>query len=206
MWWCAIPLCIVVASQTPGFEPETLYRGDIDHGGFGGPVVKLTEIADEFGVIAGVRGGWIIDHRLTLGAGVYGMASQNMELDPMEIGGVPGQEYRLEVGYAGLELEFAAQPHRLMHVTLQTLVGGGGVAYLEGERAGHWDDEDAQTLSSDGFFIAEPGINLELNVAKPFRVALGASYRFVTDVDLQGLANEDLSGLGATITLKFGSF
>ncbi|MBN1425508.1 hypothetical protein JXA88_13220 [Candidatus Fermentibacteria bacterium] len=204
MWWFMVPLCIVVANPG-GFTPETLYDHDIDHGGFGGPVVKLTRIADQFGVIAGARGGWIIDHGLVVGAGIYGMASQNVKLDGVEIGGTPGEEYRLEMGYLGLEFEYTARPHRLLHVTLQTLIGGGGAAYLENTPCG-WDHEDPEAFASDGFFITEPGLNAELNVAKPFRISLGASYRFVSDVDLQGLGNKDLSGFGSSITFKFGSF
>jgi hypothetical protein len=206
MWWLAIPLCLVVVEPSGGFEQETLYAGDIDHGGFGGPVVKMTQIADEFGVIVGARGGWIIDHSLIVGGGVYGMATHNMELDTEEIGGDPDLEYHLEMGYAGFELEYLMQPHRLVHASLHALIGGGGVAYLEGGPDGHWNDEDVDVLSSDGFFIAEPGMNLELNVARPFRVALGAGYRFVSDVDLPGLADDDLSGFTTTVALKFGSF
>jgi hypothetical protein len=45
-----------------------------------------------------------------------------------------------------------------------------------------------------------------VNVTGFFRVGLGASYRFVQDVDLVELRNEDVSGFSGVVTLKFGRF
>jgi hypothetical protein len=52
-------------------QTETLFDGEVSHGGFGGPVVKFSEIAGSAGVWVGGRGGWIINlselHTISLG-------------------------------------------------------------------------------------------------------------------------------------------
>jgi hypothetical protein len=86
-----------------------------------------------------------------------------------------------------------------VHVSLQGLVGAGGVGFEDAE--GCCTHETA-----DAFFIAEPGANVILNVHKVFRIGLGGSYRFVHDVDLAGLTDESLRGPAGTLTFKFGAF
>jgi hypothetical protein len=68
-----------------------------------------------------------------------------------------------------------------------------------------WGPQDT-TKQADGFYVVEPGVNAELNVASYFRINLGGSYRFVTGAELQDIGNDDLSGPAATLTLKFGGF
>ena len=179
-------------------EVETLIRGGIDSGGFGSPVLKFAEMEDRFGMIVGFRGGWIIDHSFVVGGGIYGLTNtQNFgELTPAPFG--PGSH--LFMGYGGLELEWIIASHKVVHLSLQSLVGAGGVGY-EWDSHQCCDDEHA-----DAFFIVEPGANLILNVHKVFRIGLGGSYRFVHDVNLEGITNETLRGPAGVLTLKFGSF
>ncbi len=177
-------------------EAETLIRGGIDSGGFGGPVLKFTEIDDQFGLLVGFRGGWIVDHTFVLGAGLYGLANTGS----FDRTGPGGFRNRLFMGYGGLEMEWVISSHRVVHVSFQGLVGAGGVGF-EDSVHGCCTDETA-----DAFFIAEPGVNVMLNVHKVFRVGFGGSYRFVHDVDLAGLTDESLRGPAGTLTFKFGAF
>lgn len=177
---------------------ETLITGEIDSGGFGGPVLKFADLDDRLGMLAGFRGGWIIDHSFVLGAGVYGLANPgdfgHLTPDP------EGWRSRLFMGYGGLELEWIIASHEVVHLSLQSLIGAGGVGY-EYDGSPCCEDETA-----DAFFVVEPGANVELNVHRVFRLGLGGSYRFVRDVGLSGLVNETLEGPAAVVTLKFGSF
>ncbi|NIN69246.1 MAG: hypothetical protein GTO63_32105, partial [Anaerolineae bacterium] len=81
IWSCCTPLLALVGVTLVGSqfgvaqEPETLIEGDVRHGGFGGPVVKFTEVNNEFGVLVGGRGGWIINDSFVLGAGGYGLVT-----------------------------------------------------------------------------------------------------------------------------------
>jgi hypothetical protein len=53
----------------------------------------------------------------------------------------------------------------LVHLTLQTLIGGGGLTYDVQDIAG-MRPEDAP---ADGFFVVEPTVQGELNVSRFFR-------------------------------------
>lgn len=183
-------------------ESETLLKGPIHNGGFGGPVVKVGSLAGQTGIFVGGRGGWIINHAFVIGGGGYGLANQDMEVTPRGLSGqnLPG-EYRLEMGYGGLELEYVHRSRKVVHASIQALIGGG--------TAGYRDRDWERTYESDAFFVAEPGINLELNVSRPFRVGVGGAWRFVSGFEmasLPDLTDDDLSGFAGVLTFKFGSF
>jgi hypothetical protein len=168
----------------------------VENGGFGGPVVKLTEIADQFGVLVGGHGGWIINHSLVLGGGGYGLANA-WDFKLVE----DGRERRLMLGYGGLEVEYVSRWRDVAHVTAGILVGGGGASWYSRHR-NYWGFDDY----GDAFFIAEPGLNLEVNVLHFFRAGVGGSYRFVEGLELPTLTSADLEGAAGSLTLKFGVF
>lgn len=174
---------------------ETLLQGDIRHGGFGAPVVKFTEVDNRFGVLVGGRGGWIINGSFVIGGGGYGLANQN---NFEHITNTLGDRGRLEMGYGGLELAYVHRPDELVHFSVVVLIGAGGLVWNPQGQFGRQED--------DAFFIAEPAVDVVLNVTTFFRAGLGLSYRFVRDVQLFDLRDGDISGLAGVVTLKFGSF
>jgi hypothetical protein len=174
---------------------ETLADGDLRHGGFGAPVVKFTEIDSRFGVLVGGRGGWIINGSVVIGGGGYGLANGANFEHVMNGAGDPG---RLEMGYGGLEMGYVHRPDELVHLSLGLLIGAGGVVWNPDGQSGNQAD--------DAFFVAEPELDVVLNVTRFFRVALGASYRLTQGVQLFDLGDADLSGLAGLVALKFGSF
>lgn len=56
------------------------------------------------------------------------------------------------------------------------------------------------------FFVVEPGLEVEINVTRFFKIGVGASYRFVRESDLTLVSNDDLSGFSGGFSLKFGKF
>jgi len=179
----------------PGLAEEKTLIGDlgeIEHGGFGGPMVKFTQIDGEFGVLTGGRGGWIIDHRFVLGGGGYGLAN-NIEARGIE---PAGQD--LEMGYGGAMLEFIIASDALIHFSVDCLIGVGGVTTPEGETS--------QRSKDAAFFVLEPGLNVMLNITQFFRFGAGASYRYTQGASLGDIDDDDLSGAAAVLTFKFGSF
>jgi hypothetical protein len=184
-----VPACLAAQGE------QTLMSGPIESGGFGGPVLKFTELVDEFGLLVGGRGGWIINHTFVLGAGGYGLANRdNFEFL------VDGRARQLEMGYGGLELEYVNRSHELIHFSVQALVGAGGADW------GRDFDFDPDFDDGDAFFVAEPGLNIIMNVTEFFRVGFGGSYRFVEDLELPGLSDDDLTGPSGVLTFKFGKF
>ena len=198
-----LALLVVLAARAFSQDEETLLTGQLTHGGFGGPVVKFTRLSDEFGVLVGGRGGWIINHCFSIGGGGYGLVNSIPGPD-----GIPLMiEPVLTVGYGGFEMEYLLHSGKLIHSSVQLLIGGGGVGYHE-RRDEDWNfDNDVNGNPTwDSFFIIEPGIGLELNVTSFFRIDAGASYRFVSGVEKNGLTNGEIGGPSAVITFKFGKF
>ena len=170
-------------------------EGDLRHGGFGAPVVKLTEIDSRFGVLVGGRGGWIINGSVVIGGGGYGLANVANFEHRMNGAGDPGG---LEMAYGGLELGYVHRPDELVHVSVGLLIGAGGVVWNPDGPSGNQAD--------DAFFVAEPELDVVLNATRFLRVALGVSYRLTRGVELFELRNAELSGLAGLVVLKFGSF
>jgi hypothetical protein len=174
---------------------ETLMEGDLRHGGFGGPAVKLTQLDGRFGAFVGGRGGWIINSSFVIGGGGYGLANLKNFEHLTNTSGDPG---RFSMGYGGLELTYVLRPDEAVHFSIGALIGAGGVVWNPRGPSGTQED--------DAFFIAEPELDVVLNVTRFMRVGLGGSYRFVSGVDLLEIEAGDVSGLAGVVTLKFGSF
>ena len=189
-----LAILAVTAGSARAGEPETLIKGDHEHehGGFGGPVVKITTFDFEPGILVGGRGGWILDHQLTVGGAGYGLAKNLRKED-----GDYSENSQLGFGYGGFELGFIFGSDKLVHGSLHALIGGGGLSL--------WDP-DAETTDSGSYFVFEPELNLELNVTKFFRIGLGVGYRLVAGDDFYEYDYLDLSGVTGTLAFEFGKF
>ncbi|MFC1561196.1 hypothetical protein ACFL4V_01830 [Candidatus Latescibacterota bacterium] len=182
-------LVLVFSSSLVMAQEKTLISGEIEHGGFGGPRYKLTQINGETVYISGGRGGWIINHMFVIGGGGYSLQS-DIDVTLGTLSGGVKTEQKLDFNYSGFEFEYIGKSDNTIHYTIYTLLGGGNVSCGETDRV----------------FVFEPAVNGELNVIKWFRINVGISYRLVTGLDISGLDESDLSGIGASITLKFGIF
>lgn len=188
-------LLVLVFTFSAFAQEATLINGEIESGGFGGPVLKVTTINGENSVMVGGRGGWIINHSFVLGGGGYGLVT---DVKPKVSDSI--HQY-IEMGYGGLELEYIASSNDLLHLSIGMLVGGGGIGYK-------YEDNNSFNSSHNrnAFFVLEPNINANLNVTRFFRIAAGVSYRYVSGLKSAVSTNADLSGPSAVLTLKFGRF
>lgn len=180
-------------------QPETLLSGNVSHGGFGGPVMGFTTIRDQAALLMGGRGGWLINHRLVIGGGGYGVTHR---LDVPGGATVADADYQTMFGYGGFWTEYIVAPSRLVHGSVGLLIGAGSLKYhrfRHSPMVGGDSDDDA-------FFVLDPTVSVELNVVSFMRLALFANYRRVWGVDLTGMDNGDVSGVGAGAMLKFGRF
>ena len=197
--FASIILLVVVLTcllAAPAFgRDETLISGPVDHGGFGGPSIKVADLNGKTAFLMGGYGGWFINHAFMIGGGGYGMVNDLKA--PFE---VDGKTLYYELGYGGLMFEYVSNSHKLFHFTVNTLIGAGGLSY----RAKNADIFDQYT--DDAFFVLEPSFNLELNVTSNFRVGLGVSYRYIDGLQIDGITEEDLTGVSANLNFKFGAF
>jgi hypothetical protein len=199
----ALALCPRARAQDAGppkeaAEPqaEVLISKGARHGGWGAPLVMVSTVRDEAAVFVGGRGGWLLDGRFTIGGGGVGLANDIPA--PPGAGGAT-EQLELEMGYGGLWVEYTFAPLRLLHVSIGTLVGGGGLSLA-------FRDGGAYGAGEDGFFVAEPMVVAELNLATFVRVDLGAAYRWIEGAEMQGLSRSDVSGPSLVAAVKFGSF
>lgn len=188
-------------------QEETLLEGGIESGGFGGPVVKFTQIKNEFGVLVGGYGGWLINHTVMLGAGGYGLVNRIRASDEAQevYQSFIGRPVNIEMGYGGVVLEYINNSNSLVHFVINVLIGAGGVTYNE-RYDNDWEWNDNNNRPTDAFFIVEPELKAELNISTFLRVNVGGSYRFVRGINIIGLRNSDIAGPSANITFKLGKF
>ena len=193
---CLLMTTPVWAQDDPG---ETVTPPASGNGGFGGPVLKVTEIDDKFGLLIGGRGGWVFNHVFVVGGGLYSLL-RDVEIEDS------GFERDLEFAYGGLELELIIVPRQRLHLSIQTLLGFGGLTdrTQRFDRFGQFDSRF--NGPDDSFLISEQGLNLVWNMKTYMRIGLGGSYRFIRGVELAGLSNSDLRGPSAVLSVKFGRF
>lgn len=196
----AYALVVVFLLAAPLYAQETLIVGDVAFGGYGGPAVQLTSVNGEAGILVGGGGGVIIDHTFAVGGAGYSLV--NTISDDI----APAAAPYLEFGYGGVFFQYIHRSDDLFHLTASVLVGGGGLNFRKDITTADGELEYEHNRSTDAFFVAEPALEGELNITGGFRVALGGSYRFISGAGLHGLSNRDLSGPGARLVFKFGSF
>lgn len=194
---------LLMAREPEQPEQETLFSGDLEHGGYGCAVIKASPVYDRLQLFMGGYGGWFVNHTLMVGFGGYGMTSSLSA--PETAPKLEGKTPFVGMGYGGLVLEYTLNSDKLIHFAGNLLVGAGGAGYS-------WSnlliDTDANfnDTPSDSYFVAEFGAQVELNVASFFRMGVGGSYRFVNGLSLTGLTDKDLSGPSGNIILKLGQF
>ena len=186
-------------------QEQTLLSGPLVHGGYGGPSIKVGSVYDSNALFVGGMGGWIINHSFVLGGGGYGLVSEiraPQAVQPAE--GSDASELYIDMGYGGVMIQYIADSDKLIHYTLSALIGAGGVAYSDRRST---DYETTTIQENDAFFVAEPGINVELNVTTNFRLNAGVNYLYIAGVNnITGLTSKDLDGPSFQLTLKFGKF
>lgn len=182
-------------------QTEILFDGDVTHGGFGGPVVQIGNVAGSGAVWVGGRGGWIINlseqHTISLGGGGFGLATNHLAPDPQI--GDPDIDYYAFSGYGGFIFEYTNRSYKLAHFTISSLTGAGAIGLRESNYENFEDEVDT-------YFVFEPAVHAELNVTTFFRISAGLGYRFTSGIDSFGFSDSDFSGFNAIITFKFGGF
>ncbi|ASZ13953.1 hypothetical protein KTO58_04330 [Chitinophaga pendula] len=175
-------------------------HGKVKVGGYGGPAAKFTSIDNNFTVMAGAYGGVFLDKKFLLGIGGYTNVN-NVPATPSKIN---NQHQYWQMWYGGFNGEYVHNSDKLVHFSVGALIGGGGVfRRTRFEEINEFDDHFRDYSS---FFVAEPTINVEVNITTFLRVFAGGSYRFVQGSGTPGITDQKLSGPSAQIGIKAGAF
>ncbi len=158
---------IIAQDTEKNDEYRTLFGGDkTTHGGYGGLSINYSQIDGKDAVLVGARGGWIINHGISIGIGGYGFANDmNYEKN---INGFY-DNYSLAGGYGGLIIEPIIGAKWPVHISIPILIGAGGVAYINNYYGRpNYDYYNPYSEEVDAFFVLEPGIEVELNMVKVY--------------------------------------
>ncbi|MEP2773965.1 MAG: hypothetical protein ABJH05_17555 [Fulvivirga sp.] len=179
---------------------KTVLGKDSRISGFGSLELKATEFKSELTLLPGFSGGMILNDHFVVGIGGYGIATR------VGFQGVnPVSDQFLYGGYGGLLLGAIIAPKEVIHVYIPILIGAGG-AYITEESPDDINQNDDAYDESSAFFVVEPGIELEVNITKFFRLGIGGSYRFIKQSDLENFTDNELSNYSGNISMKFGGF
>jgi hypothetical protein len=180
-------------------EIQTLAGDRTHHGGFGAITFTATDFNDKDMILIGIRGGWIINRALAIGFEGHGLLpiAEYSSIDS-------ATSTRAVGGYGGMFIEPIVYSNKIVHVTFPISAGAGWVGYVV-----DWEDYnyyETDLVDDDVFWYIKPGASVELNVARNFRINLGASYRFTQDLQLLNTPSDGFTGWNYFLTLKFGSF
>lgn len=186
-------------------EFKTLF-GDrhVSHGGYGALTINYSQIDSKDAILIGARGAWVIGHGFALGFAGNGFLN-DYSWNPAIAG---GRNVNLTGGYGGLLLEPIILPKFPVHISIPIVIGAGGIAYTSTFNPYPYDYEDFELFVEDAaaYFVVEPGVELEFNVVRFFRLAVGGYYRFTSDIRMYDTPEDVLNGWSVGITLKFGKF
>ena len=169
-------------------------------GGFGAVTFKASEYLDDPLVMMGLRGGWIINRSFAIGIEGHGIIPTTNIPNI-----IPNEQVVLLGGYGGFFVEPIFLSNQVIHVTLPISAGAGWLGYEQSFETINRLPFN-QLIDEDVFWYVEPGANVEINIAKSFRLNLGVSRRLFQDLDLTGAQEDDFSRLNYFFGMKFGSF
>ena len=178
--------------------------GKMNHsGGYGAVSFKSSSFNDKTLVLAGLRGAWIVNRTLAIGLDMYGIIPttkyQGIDENDLE------HKVRLLGGYGGLMLEPIFFSNEVVHITFPVSAGAGWLGYEDTADEVFWESADG-LVDDDVFWYVEPGANLEVNIARNFRIDFGVSKRFTQDLQLMNTSSKEFDELNYYLTLKIGGF
>lgn len=172
-------------------------------GGFIAPEIKAGDVHEDISMFVGGKLGFTFNNKFSLGLAGYGLVTNsNFTINPL----TSPELVSIDVGYGGLLLEYTLFSNKMLHFTIPVVLGAGNISIYEDDEDDFYFNRYFDEVESSSAFVLEPGVNVELNIFKFFRVDLGASYRLVSGTDLEYLQDDDLSDLTFNATFKFGFF
>ena len=183
-------------------EIHTLFgRNKVNNGGYGGFGAGYTWIDNKDAVTTSGRGAWIIGHGLALGFSGTGFIN-SFHYDPFVDANV-----NLTGGYGGFLIEPILFGRFPIHLSFPIIAGLGGIAYTQSQWANDpWEYQNSLIEDYDSYIILEPGVELELNILKFFRMGIGISYRMTSEISLMNTSPDVLDGISGGVNFKFGKF
>lgn len=170
---------------------------------FAGADIKITDLVEEKGLIAGGYAGVLVNRRYFLALAGYGITT-NVEFQ----GTVAGEEKPLNLygGYGGMMIGAMVASKEVIHLTFPIFFGAGQMEVSDKNFFANSPNDAEFTIENSAFIVIEPGAQIEFNITENFRVGAGMSYRYITGSELDNLEDQDLSGSTISLSFRFGRF
>lgn len=172
-----------------------------------------TRFSDKNVFLPGLSMGIILDHHWTIGmtgsilGNPYGLYFNNVYFDSLS---KENKGAHLVGGYGGLLLEYTLFPKSTVHVSFPLMIGLGYMGWYNSDYDGGTVsfpfNQNYHIVAGDSFFVVEPGVKLELNLAKILRMGIGISYRYTPDFDLKSVSPDLINQFTARLSLRLGKF
>lgn len=206
-----VGIVLLLSLSLPGFtqhdendnQVRTLFnqsqlRGSGGYGGFG---LGYSVIDGKDAVVMSGRGAWLVGRTMGIGLAGYGFMNDfhfDANLD---------EEKNLAGGYGGFLLEPILFPRSPVHLAFPIVAGVGGISIVHSNWVSDpWEYRDSWVEESQAFLVVEPGVEVEFNLLRFFRMGLGVSYRQTSKLSLNDVPSGALNGITAGISFKFGKF
>jgi hypothetical protein len=198
---------LISFSQEPEFEyyknreMKTLLGHDRGGGGYCSFSTGYSNIDNMDAIMFGGRFSWMASHSMGIGLGATGFMNEFHYEPSLD------RDVFLTGGYGGLYIEPILLPRLPVHLSFPVLLGFGGISFISVDN----DFNENFLEDSKAFLLIEPAAEVELNLTRFLRLAIGASYRIPTpfDVGLPGSYSIDVKSLRTMsymVTLKLGKF
>ena len=204
----ALLLAILVVSAQDEYqnnEIQTIFSKNRSNGGYGAFSLGYSYIDGKDAFVSGGRGMFIFDHMFGIGVGGFGYVN-NLNYN-YYYHNDPNYKYSLAGGHGGLILEPIIAGRSPVHLAFPILIGMGGISMVDIYNWDYWGPgEPWNNYDYDVYFVVEPAVELEFNLARFFRTALFASYRYTSKIEMFQTSEDVLRGFNFGATFKFGKF
>ncbi len=197
-------LLFLIATTASAQEIKTIFNDSQKPTGYGAITNQFTMIRGQYANMVGAYGGVYLNNRFLLGFGGSGVTN-NIPV-PAEFSADPSRNLSYMYGQFGLVTEYVLASDKAFHVAFNMFAGPGFT--VQYQRYGYRDFNfpDKAYRDENWFLVAEPGVQLEINLLKWMRFSPGVSYRAAFGSKAAGMTDTDLSNISYNATLKFGKF
>jgi hypothetical protein len=193
------------AQSTPPAQPALVVE-QIQSGWLFAPDVRATDLGGQTGALAGGYIGHITDRSWVIGAGGYFLT--NREDDFKLAYGGPVAEWlfhadrRIGFGVRALVgAGTATLPRTLGDLIDPRVLASSGTRRRNATTTLRQFDPNATVAINEDFFVAEPQVNVMLNLSPGQRLVFGVGYRAVGNAPLLG---DQLNGVSGSVSFQIG--
>lgn len=195
-----------LSTALPQSDIQTVFKSPAPHvTGYGVISNKFTSIDGKYMNLAEVYGGVYLNRRVMLGVG--GAASTNNLPVPQQYATVEGRQLSYQYVQFGLYSEYVIGSNKAIHPVAHLFAGPGLTVQYDRNQWDEFDHIDQKNKHDENWFmVAEPGVQIEINLFRWMRFSPGVSYRMAFNNDAAGLSDSKLSGMSFNASMKFGRF